>query len=113
MNNIAIRLVNGVIFHPLLAQGADGIMNGEVVSPPEEDIGFSTTYDKSKAVAVVNFIQKIPPMVNIECKVNGSIINVVNFIKNTGNIIPGMNLYLDFDKSKTHLFYLNSGDLVS
>jgi len=78
-----------------------------------EDIGFSTTYDKSKAVAVVNFIQKIPPVVNIECKINDSIINVVNFIKNTGNIIPGMNLYLDFDKSKTHLFYLDSGDLVS
>lgn len=78
-----------------------------------EDIGFSTTYDKDKAIAVVNLIQKIPPMVNIRCKINGSIINVVNFIKNTGNIIPGMNLYLDFDKSKTHLFYLDSGDLVS
>lgn len=78
-----------------------------------EDVGFSTVYAKNKIMAKVDLIQKFPPRVNIRCKVNGSIINVVNFIKNTGTIITGMNLYLDFDKSKTHLFYLDSGDLVS
>lgn len=78
-----------------------------------EDVGFSTVYAKNKIMAKVDLIQKFPPRANIRCKVNGSIINVVNFIKNTGSIMPGMNLYLDFDKSKTHLFYLDSGDLVS
>lgn len=78
-----------------------------------EDVGFSTVYTKNKVMAKVDLIQKFPPRANIRCQVNGSIINVVNFIKNTGSIIPGMNLYLDFAKSKTHLFYLNSGDLVS
>jgi hypothetical protein len=64
-------------------------------------------------MAKVDLIQKFPPRANIRCQVNGSIINVVNFIKNIGSIMAGMNLYLDFAKSKTHLFYLNSGDLVS
>ena len=44
-NDIAIRLINRVILHPLLAQRADGIMNGEVMSPSEEDIGFSARQD--------------------------------------------------------------------
>jgi len=78
-----------------------------------EDVDFSTVCDKNKVMAKVDLIQRFPPRANIRCRVNGNIINVVNFIKNMGNIIPGMYLYIGFDKNKTHLFYPYSGDVVS
>jgi len=89
------------------------IMGGDLaLGIRPEDIDFSTAYSKDKIIAEVDLVQKFLPMVNIRCRVNGSIINVINFIKNTKNILPGMNLYLNFDKNKTHLFYLDSGDVV-
>ena len=77
-----------------------------------EDISFSTDRSKNKVEAKVDLIQRFPPKVNIRCRFKDNIINVICFRKNITDIVPGADIYLDFDESKIYLFYTDGGDAV-
>ena len=77
-----------------------------------EDINFSTDRSENKVEVKVDLIQKFPPKTNIRCRFKDNIINVICFIKDITDIAPGTGIYLEFDRSKIHLFYPGSGDAV-
>ncbi len=78
-----------------------------------EDINFSKDKGINKVKAKVDLIQGFPPKANIRCKFKDDVINVICFLKNIADITTGMDIYLSFDKNKVHLFYPDSGNLVS
>lgn len=77
-----------------------------------EDIYFSTSHKENKIKAEVELIQRFPPKANIRCRFKGSTINVITFAKNITDIVPGIDIYLDFDKCKIYLFNPESGNAV-
>lgn len=77
-----------------------------------ENINFSIKPSETGIKVKVDLIQKFPPKANIRCKFKNYIINVISFIKDLVEIYQGMDIYLDFDKSKIILFYLHNGELI-
>jgi len=77
-----------------------------------ENINLSIKPLKAGLKTEVDLIQKFPPKANIRCKFGNYIINVICSTKDSSEIYHGMNIYLDFDKSKILLFYPYNGELI-
>jgi len=78
-----------------------------------EDISFSTTPLKRRVKTKVDLIQSFPPKATIRCRAGSNVINVICSVKELGGIHQGTYIYLDFDKSKVHLFYPGNGELIN
>ncbi len=78
-----------------------------------ENINFSIKPLKAGIKVKVDLIQRFPPKANIRCKLGKYIINVICFMEDLAGICQGMEIYLDFDKSKILLFYPYNGDLIT
>lgn len=77
-----------------------------------ENINFSIKPLKAGIKVKVDLILKFPPKANIKCKIKDYVINVICFIEDLVEVYQGMDIYLDFDKSKILLFYHSNGELI-
>lgn len=91
----------------------DHIMNKRtILGIRPEDIDFSFKPRTQSLKARVHMIQKFPPKANMVCMAGDRTINVVAFIKNMAEVSVGDSIFIRLDRSKTFLFYPETGELI-